>query len=132
MLRPPPTGTCVMVLNSLLLTCSLRQITSCMDDDNQSTRLVSCKVLQLVLMAKPDYLNGQLDTKLWHMLASACRNMQSFRFSIIISKYHCCSLRLVDSTDNAIVFVRVVLIVGNCSKYPQSLFGTLEEHTCSC
>ena len=38
----------------------LFQIVSCMDDDNQSTRLVSCKVLRLLLMTKPTLFNGKL------------------------------------------------------------------------
>ena len=37
-----------------------QQVVSSLDDDNPSTRLVSCKVLQLLLMEKPRALNGLL------------------------------------------------------------------------
>jgi hypothetical protein len=42
------------------------QVVSCMDDDNQSTRLVSCKVLRLLLMAKPALFNGK---SYYHVIA---------------------------------------------------------------
>lgn len=45
------------IINELLV--PLFQIVSCMDDDNQSTRLVSCKVLRLLLMVKPALFNGK-------------------------------------------------------------------------
>lgn len=34
-----------------------------MDDDNQSTRLVSCKVLRAILLYKPKSLEGMLYSK---------------------------------------------------------------------
>ncbi len=34
------------------------QVLSCLDDDNQSTRLVTSKVLQLLLLAKPSSITG--------------------------------------------------------------------------
>lgn len=38
------------------------QVLSCLDDDNQSTRLVSCKVLRAMLLYKPKSLDGWFDT----------------------------------------------------------------------
>ena len=36
------------------------QVMSCLDDDNQSTRLVSCKVLRMILLHKPRCVDGKL------------------------------------------------------------------------
>ena len=37
---------------------SISQVVSCLDDTNQSTRLVSCKVLQLLFIEKQHWNNG--------------------------------------------------------------------------
>ena len=44
---------------TLLLPELLPQVVSSLDDDNQSTRLVSCKVLQLLLLERPAGLEGE-------------------------------------------------------------------------
>lgn len=39
--------------------CRSPQVVSCLDDDNQSTRLVACRVMQLLLLEKPQALDGE-------------------------------------------------------------------------
>ena len=36
------------------------QVVSCLDDDNQSTRLVSCKVMRLILLERPSTVDSEI------------------------------------------------------------------------
>ena len=42
------------------LSVDLFQAVSCLDEDSQSTRLVSCKVVRLLLQQSPQYFTGIL------------------------------------------------------------------------
>lgn len=59
------------------------QVISCLDDDNQSTRLVSCKVLRLILLERPASLNGRTSRESYFYLYP-----QSNCLEIICTGFH--------------------------------------------